>query len=454
MPAPNAVAALLARERARYGHANPASARLAAETADHWFAGTPMHWMTDWQLPFPLAVREARGARIVDVDGHVYSDFCLGDTAAMFGHSPPAVADAVAAQAARGLATMLPAVDAAWVGAELARRFGLPVWQVATTASDANRFLLRWARAVTGRSVLIVFDGCYHGAVDDAQVRLEGGQTRHAPGLLGQAGNLTASTRVVEFNDIEGLSAALAADDVAAVLCEPAMTNAGMILPDPGFHAALRALTRRHETLLVVDETHTLATGPGGYTQAFGLEPDAIVIGKAIAGGLACAVYGVTATLAARMQEAWTRAGPGRTGIGTTLSGNPLQLAALRANLGQVMTDDAYATMHAQATRLAAGLRAVFARHDFEWSVTQLGARCEFRFCATTPRTARASEAATDPSLERLLHLYLLNRGIVISPFHNMLLTSPATTVDDVHALLDALDACLFELAHAGTQTP
>jgi len=267
--------------------------------------------------------------------------------------------------------------------------------------------------------------------------------------LLGQAGDLTAGTRVVEFNDVGALAAALATNDVAAVLCEPALTNVGMVLPDPDFHAALRALTRRHDTLLIIDETHTLSTGPGGYARAFGLEPDALVIGKAIAGGLACAAYGVTGALAARMQAAWSSAGPGRTGIGTTLSGNPLQLAALRATLGNVMTDDAYATMHAQATRLAAGLRELFARHDLEWSVTRLGARCEFRFDPTPPRTARATEAAAEPTLERLLHLYLLNRGIVISPFHNMLLTSPATSVDDVHALLDALDACLFELAQA-----
>jgi len=454
MPAPGAVTALLAREIARYERENPASARQAAATAGHWFAGTPLHWMADWRLPFPLCVREARGARLVDIDGHVYSDFCLGDSAAMFGHSPPAVADAIAAQAARGLATMLPSVDAAWVGAELARRFGLPVWQLATTASDANRFLLRWARAARGRSIVLVFDGCYHGAVDDAQLRLADGHPRHAPGLLGQAGDLTAGTRVVEFNDVEALAAALATNDVAAVLCEPALTNVGMVLPDPDFHAALRALTRRHDTLLIVDETHTLATGPGGYTQAFGLAPDALVTGKAIAGGLACAAYGVTAAFAARMQEAWQRAGPGRTGIGTTLSGNPLQLAALRATLREVMTDEACATMQAQAARLAAGLRALFARHDFAWSVTLLGARCEFSFRPTPPRTARAAEAGAEPMLERLLHLYLLNRGIVISPFHNMLLTSPATTTDDVHALLDALDACLFELAQPAAQAP
>ena len=441
------IAALTARENARYVAANPESARLATATEAHWFAGAPLHWMRDWPLPFPLFVREASGARLVDVDGHPYVDFCLGDTAAMFGHSPPPLAAALATQAAQGLATMLPTADAAWVGAELARRFGLPTWQIATTASDANRFLLRWARATTGRHCIVVFDGCYHGAVDDTQVRLVDGRTRLAPGLVGQIGDVTATTRAVPFNDLDALAAALAAEDVAAVLCEPALTNIGMVLPDPGFHAALRALTRRHGTLLVVDETHTLSSGPGGYTRAHGLAPDAMVIGKAIAGGLPCAVYGVSTALAASMQAAWSDRPDGRTGIGTTLSANPLQLAALRATLEHVMTDEAYAHMDMLATRLADALLAVFARHELDWCVTQLGARCEFQCRGTPPRTAVDAETAAQPAVERLLHLYLLNRGIVITPFHNMMLTSPATSLDAVSALVDAVDACLTETA-------
>ncbi|MGE3771587.1 MAG: aspartate aminotransferase family protein [Gammaproteobacteria bacterium] len=449
--------ALHAREAARYVAANPASARLGELAGAHWFAGAPLHWMRDWPLPFPLFVREAEGASLTDVDGHRYADFCLGDTGAMFGHSPPPVAAALAAQAARGLTTMLPSADAAWVGDALARRFGLPLWQIATTASDANRFLLRWVRAATGRRHIVVFDGCYHGAVDDTFARLVDGATRAAPGLLGQVQDVTATTRAVPFNDLDALAAALADGEVAAVLCEPALTNLGMVLPEPGFHAALRALTRRHGTLLVLDETHTLSSGPGGYTHAHGLEPDALVIGKAIAGGLPCAVYGVSAALADAMHAAWRAAPAGRTGIGTTLSANPLQLAALRATLEHVMTEDAYARMTLLAARLADALRAVFARHELDWCVTQIGARCEFQCTARPPRTAVEAEAAAQPAVERLLHLYLLNRGLVITPFHNMMLTSPATSLDAVVALADAVDACLTEAgtpAHAAFAQP
>lgn len=448
---------LATRETARYVAANPESARLAGLLGEHWFAGAPLHWMRDWPLPFPLFVREAAGATLSDVDGHRYADFCLGDTGAMFGHSPAPVAAALAAQAARGLATMLPGADAAWVGEELARRFGLPLWQIATTASDANRFLLRWLRAATGRPCVVVFDGCYHGAVDETFVRLVDGATRAAAGLIGQAQDATATTRVVPFNDPDALAAALADGQVAAVLCEPVLTNVGMVLPDPGFHATLRELTRRHGTLLAYDETHTLSSGPGGYARAHELEPDALVIGKAIAGGLPCAVYGFSAPLAAAMQAAWRAAPAGRTGIGTTLSANPLQLAALRANLEQVMTEDAYARMTQLASRLAEALRAVFARHELDWCVTQIGARCEFQCTARAPRTAAEAEAAAQPAVERLLHLYLLNRGLVITPFHNMMLTSPATSADAVVALADAVDACLTEAgtpAHAAFAQP
>lgn len=448
------LATLAARETARYEASNPKSAELAAALREHWFAGAPLHWMRDWPLPFALFVQEARGARLKDVDGHAYADFCLGDTGAMFGHSPPPVAAALAAQAAQGLATMLPDANAVWVGEELTRRFGLARWQVATTASDANRFLLRWARAATGRRKILVFDGCYHGAVDDIQVRLIDGRTQAAPGLLGQVGDVTGTTLVVDFNDPDALARALRANDVAAVLCEPALTNIGMVLPEPGFHGALRALTRAHGTLLLLDETHTLSCGPGGYTRAHGLDPDAIVIGKAIAGGLPCAVYGVSAALAHDMQTAWAGAPDGRTGIGTTLSANPLQFAALRANLEHMMSDEHYARMEAMAGELADGLRALFARHDLDWCVTRLGARCEFQACATPPRTGRDAEATANPALERLLHLYLLNRGLVITPFHNMLLVSPATSMDAVWALLEAVDAFLTEAATRDPGTP
>ena len=269
-----AIAAMNERERAKFTAANPTSAALAKEARRHWFSGVPMHWMLDWGTPFPLFVRSASGARFTDVDGHEYIDFCLGDTGSMFGHSPAPVAAMLAARGSQGLTTMLPAEDSVAVGAELARRFGLPVWQTATTASDANRFVLRWTRGLTGRSKILVFNGCYHGAVDETFVRLSNGRPVHRRGLIGQVVDLTANTVVVEFNDLDAVEAALKDGDIACVITEPALTNIGMVLPQPGFLEALRAVTRKHGTLLVIDETHTISTGYGGYTREHKLEPD------------------------------------------------------------------------------------------------------------------------------------------------------------------------------------
>ena len=439
------ITSLHARETALYQQQHPRSAALAAQCG-HWFTGSPLHWMQDWPLPFPLAIASAQGARLTDVDGRPYADFCLGDTAAMFGHSPPALSEALARQAAQGLSAMLPAAATAEVGALLADRFGLAQWQIATTASDANRFLLRWARAATGREVVLVFDGCYHGAVDDTQVALIDGQTQPGAGLIGQVNKVTRTTRVVEFNDLDALAAALAPGDVAAVLCEPALTNCGMVLPDAGFHDALRALTRQHGTLLLIDETHTLSTGPRGYTGAYGLEPDGMVIGKAIAGGVPCAVYGVTSELAGRMHAAWRAAGPGRTGIGTTLSGSLLQMAALQATLSRLMSDEHYAVMLNRTAHYADRLGEVLERHDLPYGLSLLGARSELQFTDRPPRTAREAAAAFDAPLEALLQLYLLNRGVVLTPFHNMALMCPATPLDHIEALVDGIDACLTEL--------
>lgn len=446
-----AVEALAARERQRFLEHHPQSVALAGRARHALFGGVPMHWMSDWSTPVPLFVERARGARFFDVDGHEYVDFCLGDTGSMFGHSPAPIASALREQAERGLTTMLPGEDAVVCGELLAERFGLPFWQVATTATDANRFVLRWARAITGRKVILVFDGCYHGTVDEAMVRGKDGRTVHRPGLIGQVRNLTQHSRVVPFNDLAALEAALAPGDVAAVLCEPALTNIGMVLPEPGFMARLRELTRQVGTLLIVDETHTLSTGPGGCTRAWHLEPDFLTVGKAIAGGVPCAVYGCSAAMAQAMQlvRAHSREmaeGHGHSGMGTTLSANALAMHCLRANLEQVMSDAAYVHMLAQAARLAAGLRTLIERHALPWSVTELGARCEFQFCPQPPHNGAEAEAAFHDSLQMALHLYLINRGILITPFHNMTLCCPDTAAADVDRLLATLDAALTEL--------
>jgi glutamate-1-semialdehyde 2,1-aminomutase len=333
---------------------------------------------------------------------------------------------------------MLPTASAVIVGKLLAERFGLPLWQTATTASDANRAAIRWARAVTGRPVILVFDGCYHGMVDDAFVALKNGESVMKPGLLGQVHDLTATTRVIPFNDLEALETALAPGDVAAVLAEPVMTNCGMILPEPGVHDALRKLTRAAGTLLVIDETHTISTGPGGYTRAHGLAPDVFVLGKAVAGGVPAAVWGVTAELSARMDDAQARIGPGQSGIGTTLSGNALAMAAMRAMLSEVMTDAAYAKMLAGAGRLVAGLRGVIAARKLRWSVVHVGARVELVFAVPPPKDAAAMRKVLDQDAVEALHLWLINRGVLIAPFHNMMLISPATTGAQVNRLITA----------------
>ena len=440
------VQALAARERDDYIARHPASQALAAQAAQHLLFGVPMHWMNDWSTPFPLTVQEACGAHFIDADGIQYADFCLGDTGAMFGHAPAPVAAAIARQATRGYTAMLPSNDAAPVAAELARRFGLPYWQFALSASDANRFMLRWLRAATGRSKILVFNGCYHGTVDDVFVDLKNGVPVQRASLLGQVHDLTAHTVVVEFNDLAALAAALSADDVACVLAEPVMTNVGMVLPQPGYWEAAQDIIARHGTLLVIDETHTISSGPGGYAQAHGMRPDAVVIGKPLAGGLPCAAYGMTEELARRVEHARRSAPAGHSGIGTTLSANMFVMAAMRANLEQVMTAAAYTQMFALAQQLADGLRASIAKHRLPWCVTQVGARTEFQFGPVPPLNGSAAMALMDEELEQVIHLTLLNRGVLITPFHNMLLVCPATSERDLQQLLTAFDDCLGEI--------
>ena len=432
------IAALFAAESATYAARHARSQQGTGHGIAGFYDGVPMHWMKDWSMPFPFLVAEARGATLRDVDGHEYADFCLGDTGSMFGHSPAPVADALRRQADRGLTYMLPTEDALAIGPLLTERFGLPHWQIATTATDANRFALRVARAVTGREKILVFNGCYHGTVDETYVRLIDGRPVHRPGLLGQPGDLTALTRVVEFNDLPALEQALAHRDVACVIAEPVMTNCCMVLPEAGYHAELRRLTRATGTLLLIDETHTISTGPGGYTRAHGLEPDLFVLGKPVAGGVPASVWGFTDDVARRLDAVRAATPPGHSGMGTTLSANALALAAMRATLEQVMTPGAYQHMEALAERLAVGLRAVIGQHRLPWHVVRVGARIEF-ICAPGPlRNGTEADAAHAPALERAIHLALLNRGCLIAPFHNMMLICPATTAAQVDGLCRA----------------
>ncbi|HEX6571296.1 MAG TPA: aspartate aminotransferase family protein [Steroidobacteraceae bacterium] len=424
--------------RRRYVEQHPRAAQRTEHGIDGFYDGVPMHWMRDWSMPFPFVVASAQGATLHDTDGHEYADFCLGDTGAMFGHSPPPVAEAISRQAGRGLTYLLPTEDALEVGRLLRTRFGLPHWQVATTATDANRFALRVARAVTGRPKVLVFNGCYHGTVDETFVRLAHGRAVHRPGLLGQAGDLTQLARVVEFNDVDALRHALAHGDVACVITEPVLTNSCMVLPERGFLEAVRRLTRESGSLLLIDETHTISTGPGGYTRAHGLEPDLFVLGKPIAGGVPASVWGFTEEVARRLDAVRARTPPGHSGIGTTLSANALSLAAMRACLERVMTPEAYDHMERLAAVLAQGLEHAVAGYRLPWHVARVGARVEF-VCAPGPlRNGTEAEAAHAPALERAIHLSLLVRGCLIAPFHNMMLVSPATTAEQVEKLRHA----------------
>jgi glutamate-1-semialdehyde 2,1-aminomutase len=441
---------LLEDELARFDAEHPRSRELAERARASLLAGVPMHWMVRWPGRFPVFAVEARGARFRDADGLEYVDFCLGDTGAMAGHSPAATVRAVTEQAARGMTLMLPSEDALAVAGELSRRFALPRWQFALTATDANRFAVRLARRITGRPKVLVFNWCYHGTVDETFASLDdAGRVVAREGNIGPPVTLDETTRVVEWNDVEGLERELAHGDVACVLAEPALTNIGIVPPEPGFHDALRSATRRHGTLLVIDETHTLCAGPGGYTAAHGLEPDLLTVGKSIGGGIACAAYGFTDEVAARVESSISRDESDVGGIGGTLAANVLSLAAMRATLTEVLTEQAFARMTELGERFERGVQASIDRHGLPWHVTRLGCRVEYLFRPDRPRTGSDAAAGGDPLLDRLIHLWALNRGILLTPFHNMALMSPATTEADVDRHTDVFAEATAAIAGA-----
>ncbi len=422
---------LRAVEEQRFVDGHSRSAELAAEARGPLLAGVPMPWMTRWPGAFPVFFDSAVGARLTDVDGNEYVDLCLGDTGAMTGHALPQVADALADRARTGITTMLPSPDAVWVGNELARRFRLPSWQLAMSATDANRFVLRFARHLTGRPRIAVMDWCYHGTVDETLAVLSDGRVVARPGAMGPPDDVATTTAVVPFNDLDALDRRLAAGDVACLLMEPALTNIGIVLPDEGYLDGVRAVTRRHDVLLVIDETHTLCAGPGGCTAAWGLEPDFVVVGKPIGGGVPCAAYGMSAEVAARLDGQMLEDEIDVAGVGGTLTGNALALAAIKATLSTCLRDEDFAVAIPLAERFTKGVAGVIAEHDLPWHVQRLGCRAEYWFCPP-PRDGAAAAAAVDDDLEQFLHLWALNRGILLTPFHNMALFSPHHTGADV----------------------
>ena len=425
------LARLRAAEEETFATDHPRSAERAAAAEDSLLAGVPMPWMTRWAGSFPLFVDDARGARFTDVDGHEYVDLCLGDTGAMTGHALPAVAEALRERSQHGFTTMLPSSDAAWVGGELARRFGLPRWQFAMSATDANRFALRFARFLTGRPRICVMDWCYHGTVDETLAVLDGDRVVARPGALGPQVDVATTTRVVPFNDIGALDRALSYGDVAAVLMEPALTNIGIVLPEEGYLEAVREVTRRHDVLLIIDETHTLCAGPGGATRAWGLDPDMLVVGKPIGGGVPVAAYGMSEAVAARIEPAMRGHEIDVAGVGGTLTGSALALSAARAALSSALREEDFAVAVPLATRWTEGVSSVIGDRGLPWHVQQLGCRAEYWF-GPPPRDGAAAAAAVDEELEGFMHLWALNRGILLTPFHNMALFSPHHTEADV----------------------
>ncbi len=439
---------LLERERRRFEEAHPKSREAHERAAADLLSGVPMNWMTRWPGRFPIYVSEARGSTITDVDGIEYVDLCLGDTGAMCGHAPAPTVAAIERQLGRGITTMLPSEDAAAVGELMAERFGLRHWQFTVSATDANRFLIRLFRQITGRPKILIHNHCYHGTVDETVATLMGdGSIVPRWGSVGPPVDPAMTTRIAEINDLDALERELANGDVACMLIEPALTNIGIVLPDPGYHEEVRRLTREYGTLLIIDETHTLSCGPGGYTGAHGLEPDAISMGKPIAGGIPTGAYGLSDAVAEAVLAStfWEAADVG--GIGGTLAGNALQLAAVRATLGEVLTAEAYERMIGLAERYEAGVNEAIARNGLDWSAVRLGCRVEYMFSPAPPRNGAEADAVIGGPLDELMHLYMLNEGILFTPFHMMALMCPATTEQQVDAHTAAFERIASELA-------
>jgi glutamate-1-semialdehyde 2,1-aminomutase len=442
---------LFERERLEFDRTHPKS-KAAYANADHLFGRVPMTWMNKKAGAFPIYMESARGNRIVDIDGNEYIDFALGDTGSMAGHSAPEVVAAVERRIAEqgGLTTMLPTEDAEWVGAELARRFGMERWSFSLTATDANRWVIRLVRALTGRSKILFHSYCYHGSVDESLIVVgPNGESMSRPGNVGSPVDVLETSRVAEFNDLDALERELANGDVAAVLIEPALTNIGIVLPEPGYHDGVRALTRKYGALLIIDETHTFSAGAGGATRAWSLEPDIVVIGKAIGGGIPTGAYGLSAEFAERALARDDLDLVDMGGVGGTLAGNPLSVAAMRATLESVLTEAAFEKMIATCDAFVAGFTEILERYELPWSINQLGARCEYRFRSPYPRNGGEANEAADGELEDFLHLYLANRGIMLTPFHSMALMCPTTTLDDVAAHHRVFEEAVKELLEA-----
>ena len=434
-------------EDQRFLETHKKSGELFAVAKDSMPNGVPMSWMSKWPGAYPVFVEEAKGASFVDVDGNTYIDFCLGDTGSMTGHSPDATVSAIREQVGRGLSAMLPTKDGAVVAAELAKRFGVALWQFTVSATDANRHVIRYARLITKKSKIIVIDRCYHGSVDETFATLDAsGKTVSREGNIGAPVELDKTTRVVPFNDLDAMEKALQQSDVAAILMEPAMTNVGIVLPLDGYLKAVEKQAKEFGAKLIIDETHTISVGPGGMTAQLGLQPDFLTIGKAIGGGFPTGAFGMSAEIAQEIKSQVELEVIDTGGVGGTLAANALSLAAMRATITKVLTEENFEKMIKLGTRWADGVEKVIEKYKLPWSVNRLGARAEYMFSATSPKTGREAADAGDFELEQYIHLRMLNEGFLITPFHNMALMSPDTTAADVDAHTQAFEKMCGDL--------
>ena len=430
----------------RFIDQHPESQAVADQSHSSLLAGVPMPWMKRWAGPFPVVADRAEGGRIFDIDGNKYVDFCLGDTGSMTGHANAPISQAISLQAQRGFTTMLPSSDISWVANHLAERFRMSKWQFCLSATDANRFSLRIARALSGKPKIVVNDWCYHGTVDETLVILdEEGRTVSRPGAIGPQVDPGATTLAVPFNDLDAMERALATGEVACVLMEPALTNIGIVLPQPGYLEGVRRLTKQYGVILILDETHTICAGPQGASRLWGIDADMLVIGKTIGGGIPVAAYGMSSEVAVKVEALMHGHDLDVSGIGGTLSGSALAGAAIRATLTHALRPEDFDIAIPLATRWSIGVQAIIDQYGLPWTVQQLGCRAEYWF-SEHPQNGAQAAASVNDGLESFMHLYALNRGILLTPFHNMALMTPFHSEEDVDLHTSVFSDCVREL--------
>jgi glutamate-1-semialdehyde 2,1-aminomutase len=446
MIAESRIAELMKSEVERFIDQHPESQAVADQSHSSLLAGVPMPWMKRWAGPFPVVADRAEGGRIFDIDGNKYVDFCLGDTGSMTGHANAPISQAISLQAQRGFTTMLPSSDISWVANHLAERFRMSKWQFCLSATDANRFSLRIARALSGKPKIVVNDWCYHGTVDETLVILdEEGQTVSRPGAIGPQVDPGITTLAVPFNDLDAMERALATGEVACVLMEPALTNIGIVLPQPGYLEGVRRLTKQYGVILILDETHTICAGPQGASRLWGIDADMLVIGKTIGGGIPVAAYGMSSEVAVKVEALMHGHDLDVSGIGGTLSGSALAGAAIRATLTHALRQEDFDIAIPLATRWSTGVQAIIDQHGLPWTVQQLGCRAEYWF-SEHPQNGAQAAASVNDGLESFMHLYALNRGILLTPFHNMALMTPFHSEEDVDLHTSVFSDCVREL--------